>query len=667
MCCGSTELLELPPAVIEMLARYRGLQARHGWDWGDDRIDMFRWARFGRLGDVFAAFGQSGDWPGAVRSVVGLDPPSGIVVLRVTDAGVDVRTGPPRPVVPGVGVPLDVVVDSCVDRDVEAVVAARAFIVPAGGAGIETVDVDAAPPVTIDGRPVSIAAAVSPVAAGRLRLRAPSCARWSVVDAAGGAWFPPGMLRKWDVHDRPFFHADDVELDVPAAPLTITCARGLEYGVVRRVATPAADEVTTVECDPPRLVDPTADGWYGGDLHVHLNYSGDLVCTPADAARMQRGEGLALVNLTAGNCQTSLVYDREVLEATAGADLWADEHAVARMGVEYRNDLLGHVTALGPDAPPTRYATGHERSDHPEDWPPNRDACAELRERSAVVTYPHPVSGPFGADGSPEAFFANPRSVEARELVVDAALGLVDSVDLISPFDDDAGAYLYHRLLGCGLRLAATAGTDVFLSFSHGPGVASNPPGWGRVYAHLDGAPLSVAAFQEAVRAGRTVATNGPWLTLSVAGHRPGAVVEARPGDRLAVTARAVGAGVDEVVIVGPDGVLARSTGPAVECVVDVDGPTWIAAQTRGPGTPAVLDDAARAHTTPVYVDVDGERVARARDADWCLALIDGVARLITEHGVFRPEHRERRLADYADLLDAGRRYYREVRARAPR
>ena len=45
--------------------------------------------------------------------------------------------------------------------------------------------------------------------------------------------------------------------------------------------------------------------------------------------------------------------------------------------------------------------------------------------------------------------------------------------------------YLYHRLLSCGLRLAATAGTATFLSFSDGPGVASNPPGWGRVSAHL--------------------------------------------------------------------------------------------------------------------------------------------------------------------------------------
>jgi hypothetical protein len=270
------------------------------------------------------------------------------------------------------------------------------------------------------------------------------------------------------------------------------------------------------------------------------------------------------------------------------------------------------------------------------------------------------VFAPFGEDGAADAFFANPRSVEARELVVDAALGLVDALDLLSPFDDEAAVYLYHRLLSCGLRLTATAGTDVFLSFSHGPGVASNPPGWARVYAHLGDAPLSVAAFKQAIRDGRTVVTNGPWLTFDVAGRGPGAVIDAAVGDRLAVTADVIGA--DRITLVGPDGVVAEGGGP-LEYVVD--GPTWIAAVARGPATG--LAPAGLAHTTPVYVDVDGARVARAADADWCLGLIDGLQRLLAEHGVFAPEHRERRLADYAELLDAGRGYYRAVLETATR
>ena len=125
--------------------------------------------------------------------------------------------------------------------------------------------------------------------------------------------------------------------------------------------------------------------------------------------------------------------------------------------------------------------------------------------------------------------------VEARELVADAALGLVDAVELVSCFDDRGALVLYHHLLSCGLRLAAAAGTDTFLSFARGPAPASNPPGWGRVYAQLGDAPLCTAAFADAVRAGRTVVTNGPWLTLDVDGHGPGRVLDRGRGDRLRV------------------------------------------------------------------------------------------------------------------------------------
>ena len=42
--------------------------------------------------------------------------------------------------------------------------------------------------------------------------------------------------------------------------------------------------------------------------------------------------------------------------------------------------------------------------------------------------------------------------------------------------------------------------------------LTSNPVGWCRAYADLRGAPLSAPAWQDAVRAGRTFATNGPRL-----------------------------------------------------------------------------------------------------------------------------------------------------------
>jgi hypothetical protein len=392
MCCELTQELELTPAAIEALARYRALRQR-GWDWGDDRIDMFRWMRFSAFGPVFERFAEIGDWPASVRATIGDDVPAGIVVVEIDATGdLRVRTGPARPIIAGCTTGIDVVVDSGLDVTVTASIGDRAVTVPAAGVAIDTLDVagvDRTVRVSVGERAVAIDDAVEAVPAARLQLSSAQCARWSVLDATGGAWFPDDVLRKWDVHHRPFFHGHDVSVAVPATPLRVACTRGVEFDVREVEVEPNAGQTTVVDLTPSRLFDPTTAGWYGGDLHIHMNYSGDLVCSPEDAARMQLGEGLHLANLVSGDCQTSLVYDREMLEGSVGVDLpWSGSDTVARMGVEYRNDLLGHVHALGPSAPPSRYYSGHERSDHPYDWPPNADVCREFRRLDATVGYP---------------------------------------------------------------------------------------------------------------------------------------------------------------------------------------------------------------------------------------------------------------------------------------
>jgi hypothetical protein len=364
---------------------------------------------------------------------------------------------------------------------------------------------------------------------------------------------------------------------------------------------------------------------------------------------MQRGEGLALMHLAAGNLGGALVYDEELLAATAGTDLHVDG-ALLRTGLEFRNQLLGHVHGLGLTGVPELRYTGVEGTDHPWDWPPNSVACGQMRDLGAVTTYAHPVFAP-GDDS--DDLFRPFRMVEARELVADAALGVVDAVELLSCFDDRGALALYHHLLSCGLRLAAVAGTDTFLSFARGPAPASNPPGWARVYAQLGGAPLGTDAFAAAVRAGRTMVTNGPWLTLDVDGHGPGAVLDRAVGDRLCVRMNG-----EKSVLYGPDGVIASGEG---EHEVTVDRGLWLAAAVHGDPDPHTLGQPVFAHTTPAYVDVDGRRVARAASTRWCLRQLDVLQELAQEQGLFDPDERDRQLGDLVAVLDRGRAFYREV------
>ncbi|MFG2074517.1 CehA/McbA family metallohydrolase [Nonomuraea maritima] len=530
--------------------------------------------------------------------------------------------------------------------------------------GAWLVEVDRDGSVVVDGVAVRLETMLRPIASARLRLVAGAPCRWSVVDADHGGWFPPGVPARHDYHGRPYFHGDDLVLEVPCAPLTVTATRGMEYGEATLEIVPVPGREQRVELTPPRLYDAAARGWYGGDLHVHLNAAGDVVAVPADAAAAQHGEDLHVLNLLAGNVSGSRVYDREALEHWSDEDLpWSDATHVARMGVEYRNDLLGHVHAFAPRSAPTRYHTGF---DGDADWPPNADALRELRALGALVGYSHPFRARIG-DGDPprRAVPPAPRDCAARELVADAALGLVDSVDVITHASIPSTAAVYRRLIGAGNRLAVTAGTDATISFTRSHN-RSNPPGWARVYAQVEG-ELTARSFAAAVRAGRTFATTGPWLELSVEGHGPGDVIHARPGDRLTVTATAVGPEVAAVRIRTADGVRAGAErllvdrGPGddrltVSAELRLDEPTYVIAEVLCDPHPRTLTATGYALTSPVYVDVAGRRVARPGDVLWCLEWLDLLEGLIRQHARLVAPYQ---FGDHVCLLQQARAVYR--------
>ncbi|UBU17171.1 CehA/McbA family metallohydrolase [Nonomuraea gerenzanensis] len=531
-------------------------------------------------------------------------------------------------------------------------------LLPPNGAWLVEVDEDSM--IIVDGERVRLDTLQRPIPSAVLRLVAGVPCRWSVVAGDGSGWFPPDVPHRYDYHGRPYFHGDDLRVQVPCLALTITAARGMEHdeATTRLVPRPSGEHL--IELTPTRLYDAAARGWYGGDLHVHLNWAGDLVAVPADAAAAQHGEDLHVLNLLAGNVSGRRVYDREALEHWTGRDLpWSDATHLARMGVEYRNDLLGHIYAFAPRSAPGRYHTGF---DGDADWPPNADGLRELRGLGALVGYSHPFRTPIG-DGDPPKGIVSPvpRNCAARELVADAALGLVDSLDVLTHASIPATASVYRRLLGAGNRLAVTAGTDAMISFTRSDN-QSNPPGWARVYAKIEG-ELTARSFATAVRAGRTFATTGPWLELSVDGNGPGHVLHAEPGQRISVTASAIGPEVAAVRIRTAEGVRAGAERlPAagrdlltVTAELRVDAPTYVVAEVLCDPHPRTLTATGYALTSPVYVDVDGKQVARREDVRWCLEWLDGLENLIRQHGRLASPYQ---FGDHMSLLQQARAVY---------
>ncbi|WP_246074890.1 CehA/McbA family metallohydrolase [Nonomuraea terrae] len=636
------------------MEEYRRLLERHGVTWGEELIPYVGevgtsaylmnghdyWAAcFRQLGgarrDMDARMGEL-DLDRVVRDALGGDVPDNLAALRLTPGGsrLAART---LAVLDGTPLKTTLLLDSSLAEPVTVTVDGVDHEVPAGGARL--VEITSASTVIAE-KPIDLSALTRRAPAARLRLRAGFPCRWSVTGADGQGWYPAGAVRALDAHLRPYFHGDDVELVVPAERLTVSVTRGMEYGTASVEITPAPGEVKTVELTPERIYDAAARGWYGGDLHVHLNWMGDAPATPDRAAAAQLGEDLHVLNLVAGNVAGERVYDKELLEEWAGRDLpWSDGRHVARVGVEYRNDLLGHVTAFGLTGTPTHFHSGFG---HGTDRHPNSTPLMELRELGGITGYGHPFHTDLSDTDPPERAVAAGRNCSAREIVVDAALGLIDGLDVLNHSSVQATAVVYRRLIGAGNRLAVTAGTDAVLSITR-RGTASSPPGWERVFARVEG-PLTARSFARAVRHGRTFATTAPWLELDVGGGGPGDTVRAAEGDTVVITARAVGPEAEWLQIRTADGILAEGGPGELTAELRVREPTYVVAVAGGRPHPRSLHpQGVYAHTSPVYV---GGPVARREDVAWCLRWLDLLDELLTSDGKFasgaqRAAHRE--------------------------
>jgi hypothetical protein len=159
------------------------------------------------------------------------------------------------------------------------------------------------------------------------------------------------------------------------------------------------------------------------------------------------------------------------------------------------------------------------------------------------------------------------------------------------------------------------------------------PVGMNRAYAKIDGPP-DEGRFLEAVKAGRTFATNGPLVELTVGGKEVGSEI-ALPAGRHRLQARVrlrSLVAVDHLQIVGQAGIVAeiplsgdRKSADA-EVPLRVDRSGWytlraFADEARHP----VLDHYPFATTSPVYVTVGGAPVRSPADARYFVAWMDRV------------------------------------------
>jgi hypothetical protein len=275
--------------------------------------------------------------------------------------------------------------------------------------------------------------------------------------------------------------------------------------------------------------------------------------------------------------------------------------------------------------------------------------------QGALAGYVHPYDSP------PDP--ADTGRPLTHALPVDVALGKVDYYEALGFVDDPmATAQVWYRLLNCGFRLPAGAGTDAMANFASLRG----PVGMNRVYVR-SGAPLEHRRWLAALAAGRSFATNGPLLELTVNGRGPGEEIRLdRPGT---VTARVRlrsnvpvdhlelvrdGAVVDTIALAG------ERTSGAASLRLPVERSGWILLRARSDrAIYPVLDLFPYATTSPIYLTVAGRPVRSRPDAEFFMAWIDRMRAAVEAHREWNGE------AERRDVLETLARARAEYARRA--
>jgi hypothetical protein len=428
---------------------------------------------------------------------------------------------------------------------------------------------------------------------------------------------------------------------------SVTVWRGLENRIERRrvrIGSGQRQELT-VQLQPLALPAGWQEGWLSGDVHVHMNYGGTYRNTPRQLVAQAAAEDLDVVyNLIVNKEQRvpDVAYFSPLPDA-------ASTPAVLLVhGEEYHTGFWGHMglLGLGDHLLLPGYAA-YPNTAAASLYPTNGVIADLAREQEAIVGYVHP-------------FEAVPDVVNDRELThalpVDAALGKIDYLEVLGFSDHRASAAVWYRLLDCGFRLSAAAGTDAMANFASLRG----PVGLNRVYVLIEGAAGDVAERQRqwlaGLRSGHTMATNGPLLGLTVEGKPPGSAITLAAGQtelryrgflRSAVP-------VDHLELVANGSVVRTITLGGERREADVEGrlpmtgPGWLLLRAwNDSASRDIFDTYPYATTNPVFIEGDPRSIRCGADADYFVAWIDRIRSAAEGRGLYNTEaEREVALAE---------------------
>jgi len=455
---------------------------------------------------------------------------------------------------------------------------------------------------------------------GRLRLvlkdahtGEPLVARISVKQAGGKFHFPLGALYRLTSGTGHFYARDKAELTLPAGRFTLQAWHGPEYFAHKQELDIPAGETREVTLAMERWINMPESGWFSGENHIHANYGyGAWHNDPVTIRDQCEGENLHVANVVVANSDGDGVFDRQYF--LGRPDPLSLPRTILYWNEEFRSTIWGHLTLGSLSQLVEPIFTGFADTTNPWDVPSNADIADRARAQRGTISYTHPASNP---DSPYDGAYAG------KGVPVDAALGRIDTLDVMGP-GYEASLRLWYRLLNCGFRLPAAAGTDVFLNR-----ITSYPPGWGRCYVKLTNG-LSYAEWMRGQKAGRSFITTGPMLEWSAGGREPGETLRLDAPRNVRVRARASSQFPIknlELVINGVVRPTSAGTNTAGELMLDgeveLNHAGWVAVRCASANAASWGGPMLGAHSNPIYVEMPGHPSDARADAEYFLAWIE--------------------------------------------
>jgi hypothetical protein len=452
--------------------------------------------------------------------------------------------------------------------------------------------------------------------------RAPAIIRGALVDGATGkptgaklrvvntntgeAFLPPTAIKS--MPKRTYFYArGSYEIAVPPGRYQIEVVRGISHQAVTDFTEVGSGITHVLDFRIPVLKDLHTSGWYSGNTHTH--YALEIDEDPDDRLRMVPPAEALDVSVISYLIRNDSPYITNRYPV-GRLPQFSRDGTIMDMGEEARNNRTfggfgyGHVLFLNIPRAVEPVSTGLlAKQKNAPDFPTLSMLCEEARRIGGTTVWCHNGSG--------------------MEAPVAAALGHMDAYNVGDGLNAEYDRY--YGLLNCGLHIPVSSGTDWWI-YDHN-----------RVFVQVEGT-FNYDTWIAGLRAGRTFVSNGPLLELRVNDKGPGSSVAT--GGVLQVSTSVVSRLPFERVEILYNGEIVAEQAAwkqgetKLERELHVSRGGWIAARVAGGGK-THAGTKVFAHTSPIYVRVEGTPNRRAESAGAFVDEIEESIRLIRKTFAF--------------------------------